>query len=135
MFRSGPRTGILCLFLLLCPILAAQTVQPPATADVNQRIADLERQLQQLKAEVAGQAKAEVPTAAQAAPSNSVAVATAPAAAPGPLDGIASVLKGATVNGLVDTYYSVNFNSPGNRNSGLRLFDNATNQFALNLSR
>ena len=57
----------------------------------------------------------------------------APAAAPGPLDGIASVLKGATVNGLVDGYYGYNFNSPANRTSGLRLFDNATNQFALNL--
>jgi hypothetical protein len=114
--------------------MAAQTATPPpATADINQRIADLERQLQQLKAEVAGQAKTETPAAAPAAPSNAVAVATAPAAAPGPLDGIASVLKGSTVNGLVDSYYSYNFNSPANRTSGLRLFDNATNQFALNL--
>jgi hypothetical protein len=133
MLKSGAVTG-LYLFLLLCPLLlAAQTAQPPATADINQRISDLEQQLQQLKAQVAAQAKTEAPAAAPAAPSNAVAVATAPAAAPGPLDGISSVLKGATVNGLVDGYYGFNFNSPANRTSGLRLFDNATNQFALNL--
>jgi hypothetical protein len=134
MLKPCPATGTLYLLLLLCPLMAAQTATPPpATADINQRIADLERQLQQLKAEVAGQAKTETPAAAPAAPSNAVAVATAPAAAPGPLDGIASVLKGSTVNGLVDSYYGYNFNSPANRTSGLRLFDNATNQFALNL--
>jgi hypothetical protein len=33
----------------------------------------------------------------------------------------------------VDSYYGYNLNSPANRTSGLRLFDNATNQFALNL--
>jgi hypothetical protein len=103
--------------------------------DINQRISDLEQQLQQLKAELANvtQSKTQTPPATQVAPSTSVAVATAPAPAPGPLDGIASVLKGATVNGLVDGYYGFNFNSPANRTSGLRLFDNATNQFALNL--
>ena len=129
-FKSGPAVA-LYLLLLLCPLLAAQTATPPSTADINQRIADLERQLQQLKAEVAGQAKTEAPAAA---PSTAVAgEAGAPAAAPGPLDGIASVLKGSTVNGLVDGYYSYNFDNPGNRVSGARLFDNETNQFALNL--
>jgi hypothetical protein len=133
MFKSSPAVTLYLLFLL-CPLLAAQTATPTSTADINQRIADLERQLQQLKAEVAGQAKTEAPAAAPAATSTVVAAeASAPAAAPGPLDGIASVLKGSTVNGLVDTYYGFNFNSPGNRISGLRLFDNATNQFALNL--
>jgi hypothetical protein len=132
MFKSGPAVTLYLLFLL-CPLLAAQTATP-TTADINQRIADLERQLQQLKAEVAGQAKAEAPAAAPAATSTAVAAeGTAPAVAPGPLDGIGSVLKGSTVNGLVDGYYGFNFNSPGNRTSGLRLFDNETNQFALNL--
>jgi len=125
---------ILCLLFFLCPLMAAQTAAPPSAADINQRIADLERQLQQLKAEVAAQAKTETPSPEPATPSNAAnAEGGAPAAAPGPLDGIASVLKGSTVNGLVDGYYSFNFDSPGNRISGLRLFDNETNQFALNL--
>jgi hypothetical protein len=133
MLKSGAATGFY-LFFLLCPLLlAAQTAQPPATTDINQRISDLEQQLQQLKAQVAAQAKTEAPAAAAAAPANVVTVATAPAATPGPLDGIAGVLKGSTVNGLVDSYYGYNFNNPANRTSGLRLFDNATNQFALNL--
>ena len=132
MFRSGPAVTIY-LLLLCCPLLAAQTATPTPTADINQRIADLERQLQQLKAEVAG--KTEAPAAVPAAPSNAVAAAdaSAPAAPAGPLDGIAGVLKGATVNGLVDGYYGFDFNTPGNRTAGLRLFDNATNQFGLNL--
>ncbi len=131
MFRSGPAIT-LYMFLLCCPLLAAQSASPTSPADINQRIADLERQLQQLKAEVAG--KTEAPAAAPAASSNAVAPAeSAPAAPAGPLDGIASVLKGATVNGLVDGYYGFDFNTPGNRTAGLRLFDNETNQFALNL--
>jgi len=132
-FKSGPAAALYLLFLI-CPLLTAQTTTSPSTPDINQRIADLERQLQQLKAEVAGQAKTETPAPAPAASSSAVAAdASTPAAAPGPLDGIASVLKGSTVNGLVDGYYSYNFDNPGNRTSGLRLFDNATNQFALNL--
>jgi len=133
MLKSGATAG-LYLFFLFCPLLlAAQTAQPSSIADINQRISDLEQQLQQLKAQVAAQAKTEAPAAAAAAPANVVTVATAPAATPGPLDGIAGVLKGSTVNGLVDSYYGYNFNNPANRTSGLRLFDNATNQFALNL--
>ena len=89
--------------------------------------------MQQLKARGCRTSKDTGSGSRAVAPSTSVAVATTPAAAPGPLDGIASVLKGATVNGLVDSYYGYNFNSPANRTSGLRLFDNATNQFALNL--
>src|ERR1035437_1025389 len=133
MLKSSAAIG-LCLLFLLCPLLlAAQAAQLPNTVDINQRISDLEQQLQQLKAQVAAQAKTEAPAPAPVMPSNSVAVTTTPAAPAGPLDGIASVLKGSTVNGLVDGYYGFNFNTPANRTNGLRLFDNATNQFALNL--
>ena len=133
MLKSSAAIG-LCLLFLLCPLLlAAQAAQLPNTVDINQRISDLEQQLQQLKAQVAAQAKTEAPAPAPVMPSNSVAVTTTPAAPAGPLHGIASVLKGSTVNGLVDGYYGFNFNTPANRTNGLRLFDNATNQFALNL--
>jgi hypothetical protein len=132
MRKSIAATGFY-LILLLCPLLPAAQTAPPSTVDINQRIVDLEQQLQQLKAQVAAQGNAQAPAVTPATSSNAVAVATAPAAAPGPLDGIASVLKGATVTGLVDTYYGYNFNQPKSRVSGLRLFDQRTNQFALNL--
>ena len=123
--------------------------QTPAasTGDVNQRVAELEKQLQELKAELAAikssqaapqasalTASVQTPAGTQA-PAASQAASTTPAPAPpaGPLDGIASVLKGATVNGLVDGYYTFNFNSPSNHISGLRLFDQRANQFALNM--
>ncbi len=69
--------------------------------------------------------------------------AAPPPSKPDPLGGLASVLGGATVVGLVDGYYGYNFNhpaagttalsgAPGNFTS-LRLFDPRNNQFALNL--
>jgi hypothetical protein len=143
----------MCLVFLLCPVflLAQASAAAPEMADVNQRITELEKQLQQLKEELASlkQARQAAPapaapapqaanalTASVQAPAVAQAPATAPAAAapaPGPLDGIASVLKGATINGLIDIYYGYNFNSPSNHISGLRLFDQRANEFALNL--
>ena len=80
------------------------------------------------------QANAEVPSSAPA---------TATPPKPGPLDGIASVLNGATVTGLVDGYSSYNFNDPSKGTTALssapgdytalRLFDPRNSQFALNL--
>ncbi len=118
-----------------------------------QRMAELEKEVERLRSEL---------QAVKASPSNAVtlkpAVYTpsdagsdatpAPAAAPAaqkpdPLGGIASVLGGATVVGLVDGYYGYNFNHPAAATTALsgapgdytalRLFDARNNQFALNL--
>ncbi len=121
-----------------------------------QRMAELEKEVERLRSEL---------QAVKASPSNAVTLkpavytpsdagsdaapaAAAPAAAPDaqkpdPLAGIASVLGGATVVGLVDGYYGYNFNhpvaattalsgAPGDY-TALRLFDARNNQFALNL--
>ncbi|MBV9087448.1 MAG: outer membrane beta-barrel protein, partial [Acidobacteriaceae bacterium] len=82
-------------------------------------------------------------TPASADPAAAPAAKPAAPQAPDPLSGFSSVLGGATVVGLVDGYYSYNFNhpsaassalsgTPGNFSS-LRLFDARNNQFALNL--
>ena len=119
------------------PVLLAETpadtsVQP-AAADVEKRMADLEKELAALQGELAAlKAKPEVtPVAAQA-------TATTPAAAPtpaaNPLSGLASVLGGATVTGLVDGYYTYNTNQPANHGfSPDLLFNPRSNQFGLNL--
>jgi hypothetical protein len=125
------------------------------TAAVMQRMADLEKEVERLRAELQAvkAAPAGIPTLKPAvyAPegdTSTAAAAPAPAAAPAqakpdPLAGVASVLGGATVVGLVDGYYGYNFNhpelgstalspTPGNFTS-LRLFDPRNNQFALSL--
>jgi len=128
-------------------------------AAVMQRMAELEKEVQLLRDELravkatgAGAAafRPAVYTTTDGTPSDGApasAAAPAPAAPaaqkPDPLAGVASVLNGATVVGLVDGYYGYNFNkpelgatavsgAPGDFTS-LRLFDPRNNQFALNL--
>lgn len=110
--------GLCCLPLAFAQTADA-TTNPPA--DTDRRITELEEQIKQLSAEVKAlkQTSAPAPVAA--------------AAKPDPLGGLASVIGGATITGLVDTYYAYNVNQPANRVSGFRLFDNNTNQFSLNL--
>ena len=141
---------------------AEETSNPPAPAQtdaaVMQRLAELEKEVERLRDELqAVKTASSGPSLRPAvyalpdgtpAPAAAQAVTPAPAAAPAPakpdpLAGLASVLGGATVTGLVDGYYGYNFNhpaagftalssAPGDFTS-LRLFDPRNNQFALNL--
>jgi Putative beta-barrel porin-2, OmpL-like. bbp2 len=66
----------------------------------------------------------------QDAPAQAPAPAAAPAAAPppwsvGPID----------FSGLIDGYYSFNFNHPASQVNGLYNFDTAANQFSLNMAK
>ena len=127
---SGYALLVLALLLALpqCRLFAQSTEGAGAASlSVDQKIAALEKQLSALKAEMAS---LKAPAAAAATPASGAA---APAAPANPLSGISSVLGGATVTGLVDGYYGYNFNTPVTRSSPLHLFDNATNQFGLNL--
>ncbi len=140
---------------------AEETSNPPAPqtdAAVMQRLAELEKEVERLRDELQAVKTAPTgaptlrpavyalpdgtPAAAAQAVTPSPAAAPAPAK-PDPLAGIASVLGGATVTGLVDGYYSFNFNHPSTGTTALstapgdftslRLFDPRNNQFALNL--
>jgi len=143
---------------------AEETSNPPAPARtdtaVMQRLTELEKEVERLRDELQAvrTAPAAAPTlrpAVYALPDGTPAAAAAPAAAPAqtaapapakpdPLAGLASVLNGATVVGLVDGYYGYNFNhpaagttllspdNPGNFTS-LQVFTPRNNQFALNL--
>ena len=91
--------------------VAAQTSSP----DTDQKIVDLEKQLDAIRAEIT----ALKTTPAAAAPATAAATAAAPAAgtaaatpAPSPLAGITSVLGGVNLTGLVDVYYGYNSNNP-----------------------
>jgi hypothetical protein len=110
--------------------LAAQT----SASDVDQKIADLEKQLEAVRAELeALKPKPAVPaTTRDAAPATQEATAAAPAPAPNPMAGITSVLGGVTLTGLADVYYGYNANHPAG-GTATEPFQSTNSQFSLNL--
>ena len=139
---------------------AEQTGNPVSPGQIDaavvmQRMEELEKEVERLRHELQAVKATPVGTAAlrpavytteeaQTAAAPAVAPAATPAPTkPDPLAGLASVLNGASVTGLVDGYYSYNFNHPETFNpvtrvtgpgfNTLRFFDVRDNQFALNL--
>ena len=132
------------LAVLASPGLRAQNQNPSSTAgssaELAQRLEDLQKQIDRLQAELAAARKelssqpatATVPApAGGAAPTTPAAAETSP---PPSSPGLVKSLLGSTsLSGFVDGYYGYNFNQPHNRTSSYRAFDGPTNQFALNL--
>jgi hypothetical protein len=149
-FRMAIGTFLACL---ISPALRAQTQTTNSDADRSavllQRVDELQKQVDALRAEVA-KLKEERPASAPAAtatpaPPAAAAAAGAPSTAPAaPTSGettvqastpgpLRSLLGSTNLSGFVDTYYGYNFNQPQNRMSGLRGFDGLSNQFGLNM--
>ena len=100
--------GLVFLACTLPAGLAAQTT----SADTDQKVADLEKQLQAIRAELDA-LKSQPAAPAAAATAATPAASAAPAApSPKPLAGITSVLGGVNLTGLVDAYYGYNANHP-----------------------
>lgn len=108
----------------------------PDSAAMTERVQQLEKELADLKSEIASMKSTAAPAPA-AVPANAVvATSGAPAAAPADASkptGLAALLGPTSFSGFVDVYYGQNFNNPANRISGLRPFDGTTNQFGLNM--
>jgi Putative beta-barrel porin-2, OmpL-like. bbp2 len=121
--------GFLFLACTLPAGLAAQTSSP----DVDQKIADLEKQLEAVRAELDALKKPAAPAPAPA-PANAVVEAPAAAAAPAPnpMSGIISVLGGVNLTGLADVYYGYNANHPA-AGTITEPFQITNSQFSLNL--
>jgi hypothetical protein len=101
---------------------------PQSSPDLAGRIDSLEKQLADLKSELAAQkAAAAVPVPAAAAVAGST-----PAAAPAPT-GLAGLLGPTTLSGFVDVYYGYNSNQPASHTTALRNFDINSGQFGLNM--
>lgn len=128
---------VFVLTLLLAASCASAQDQaataPPSNEAILQQMQALEKEVQDLKAQVIAltPAPAPAPATAAAAPASAV-VATPAAAAPAPT-GLAGLLGPTTISGFVDTYYGFNSNHPPNRQNNLRNFDINTNQFGLNM--
>jgi hypothetical protein len=117
-----------CLAFAVTPAQAQDATQP-SPADLAKRIDDLEKQLADLKSQVAA---APAPAPAPAPAAATAAVATpAPAAPAAP--SIATLLGPTTFSGFVDTYYGYNANQPASRTTAYRNFDVNSSQLALNM--
>ena len=126
--------GLVFLACTLPTGLAAQT----SSADTDKKIADLEKQLEAIRAELdalkpkAAAAPTTAPAAAPGAAEAAAAPAATPAAPPNPLAGITSVLGGVNLTGLADIYYGYNANHPAG-GTVTEPFSNTDSQFSLNL--
>ena len=135
--RSYIGAAVAMTTVLLAAVGHAQdqvSTTPPTNQAILEHMQELEQQVKQLRAEVATLKSTDKPAAATAEVPKENLVSSAsgtPAAAPSP--SLSSLLGPTSVSGFVDVYYGQNFNNPASRANGLRFFDNATNQFGLNL--
>ena len=108
--------------------MKAQTNAPENTAELIQRLRDLEQEVVTLRGEVK-ELKQQKTAAATEAATPAPQAATAATAT----SGASPLFAGATVSGFVDTYYGYNLNQPASQTNTLRSFDARSNEFALNL--
>jgi hypothetical protein len=112
--------------------LAQADPVPQAVPDLASRVQSLEKELSELKRQLAAKPADSTSTAAPAvAPAAAVAEAT-PVAAPA-VPSLAGLLGPTTISGFVDVYYDYNSNQPRERTTALRNFDINSSQFALNM--
>ena len=122
-------SGITLLGLLtVCPAVSrAQTdLADPKPAALTSRIEELQRELDDVRAQLAALKEAPARAASSSPAASSLASS-------GSSTSLASLLGPTTLSGFVDLYYSYNANHPVSRSSGFRSFDALSNQFALNL--
>jgi hypothetical protein len=107
--------------------------------DLDRRVEELEKELVELRMEMASRKQAEEAAAATPAATPGVTLAQdkpADAKAPEKVS-IASLLGPTSVSGFVDTYYNVNFNHPaggtGTTGVGFRAFDFRDKAISLNM--
>ena len=143
--RSARGAGVVAV---LVAFAALGQVPPSADAraaqaerritELSDEVAALKRVVEELRAEVAKitPAVGDAAASAPAAPSPSAGTASVAPAAETPAaaspKAIADVLRGMTVNALIDGYYEYNANAPVGRVNSLRAYDVSSNAFSLN---
>lgn len=119
---------------------ATPAAATPAAAETQQKLDDLQKQMNLLQEEIAALKAENTPamkTAALTQPaSEPVGLTNPPAAADDAPQKISltSLLGPVTVSGFGDVYYGYDANHPGNNQSGLRFFEAPTNGFNFNLA-
>jgi len=125
--RSVSEIALCALFFLFPVISKAQTdAVDSKPAALTSRIEELQRELDDLRSQLAALKEAP-PHPASGAPVSASLTSSASSTS------LASLLGPTTLSGFVDMYYMYNANQPATRSSGFRSFDALSNQFALNL--
>ena len=122
-------SGIALSGLLLLSSVVARAQTDPADskpAALTSRIDELQRELDDLRSQLASFKEAAAHPASGTPAASSLAPSTSSTS-------LATLLGPTTLSGFVDMYYGYNFNQPANRSSSFRSFDALSNQFALNL--
>src|SRR5580765_189645 len=145
--RSGCRAGAVIAItgLLFVPVSRGQEISSASLSNETmiQHLEDLERQVKELRTEVANlknQEKEKDPGKSYTQPdpaiaTNNLVSSTSAGAGTSPVTtpSLAGLLGPTSLSGFVDVYYGQNFNNPASQTNGLRFFDEGTNQFGLNL--
>ena len=105
---------------------------------MTERVQQLEKELAELKGEIASLKSSSAATSAapttNSVPTSTLVAGSAPATDTSTKPStLASILGPTSLSGFVDMYYGENFNNPANRQNGLQFFNAATDQFGLNL--
>ena len=111
------------------PTTAAVVPAASSPVDLDRRVEELEKELVELRSEMAARKQAEETAAATPAP----AATAIPQDKPAEKSTIASLLGPTSLSGFIDAYYQVNFNHPASRNVNFRAFDGNSKTLALNM--
>ena len=156
--RMCSRVTVALCGLMMALICASQlraqaqsdTVPQAPSADLAQRVQDLEKELKDLRGELAAMKQSRVagpraiaevasttmPSLPASTPEPLVQDAAPAAAAPGPAPdkiSLSGLLGPTTLSGFVDTYYGYNSNQPANRINQYHNFEINSGQFGLNM--
>ena len=112
------------------PVAAQTDTSPPKEADLTAKVDELQRELEDVRAQLVALKK---DGKTGDAPASGASASPAPAASGSTTPTIASLLGPTSLSGFVDMYYGYNANQPATRSNGLRFFDQQANQFGLNL--
>jgi hypothetical protein len=137
-FLTTTASFCLCVAIFCtCGLAQAQNdVTAPDAPNNSKRMEELEKQVNELRNEIAALKRSSEPVAVPPVPViHENLLASPPAAEPAKVSPatLATILGPTSLSGFVDVYYGQNFNNPASRNNGLRSFDVANNQFGLNL--
>ncbi|HXH49090.1 MAG TPA: porin [Terriglobia bacterium] len=134
--------GLMVVFLTLVMVCSRLNAQEKSGntgsatgADTSAKIEELQKELDTLKAQIDELKKTQEEKEKAAAATPAVAAVAEAPAAPATKPSLAETLfESTTISGSVDGYYGLDFEHPASRQAGLRVFDNYTNQFSLNLA-
>src|SRR5690242_18793532 len=115
------------LMTLAVPLIAYAQTQSSAEASLTAKVDELQRELEDVRNQLAALKKDNAVPAA-AIPGSIAATPASPGSTT-----LAGLLGPTSLSGFVDMYYGYNANQPASRTNGFRSFDSYTNQFALNL--